>query len=89
MPFQKGQSGNPGGRRKPDGKVLQLARDGSLKAVNRLVALVDSQDERVAMSAAVAVIERAYGKPHQRLVGDEDEAPIRILTKIALEGVRP
>lgn len=64
-PFRPGQTGNPGGRPKAATDVVKLARDGSEKAIKRLVKLIDSEEDRVALAAAVAVLDRAVGKPAQ------------------------
>jgi len=60
--FQKGQSGNPGGRPKAEREVIRLARAASPAAVKRLVELVKSDDPRAAIAAANAVLDRAFGK---------------------------
>jgi hypothetical protein len=73
--FQKGQSGNPGGRPKktPDQReVIELAKEAAPRAIGRLVELVGNADPRVAISAATAVLERAYGKPTQPLANDAE-----------------
>jgi hypothetical protein len=64
-PFQKGISGNPGGRPKKVQDVAALAKDNSVKAMERLVKLIDSGDDKVALAAANAVLDRAVGKPKQ------------------------
>lgn len=61
-PFQKGVSGNPGGKPKKHEDVKALARQHSVKAFNRIVELIGSDDERVAIMAAKEVLDRAYGK---------------------------
>lgn len=60
--FQKGVSGNPGGKAKLDVNVKELARSKTKRAFERIVELVESDDERVAFMAAKEVIDRAYGK---------------------------
>lgn len=65
MAFVKGQSGNPSGRPKVPNEIVQLARDNSLKAITRLVSLIDSAEEKIALQASNAVLDRAYGKPVQ------------------------
>lgn len=73
MTFKKGKSGNPGGRPKVEREVIELARDGSIRAIGRLIELVENQDPRAAIAAANAVLDRAYGKPTQPISGDEDK----------------
>jgi hypothetical protein len=73
MPFQKGQSGNPGGKSKvvlPDGKTLtDLARDHTAKAVEALVAVIDNAEasDAAKVSAATAILDRGWGRPKQDL----------------------
>lgn len=63
--FQKGKSGNPGGRPKENNEAKQLARKHGKSALKRLVELIHSEDERVAVAASQAVLDRGYGKPAQ------------------------
>ena len=73
MGFQKGQSGNPGGRPKaltPDGKTLsELAREHTAEAVQALVGVLrDGEASHAAIvSAATAILDRAYGRPQQSM----------------------
>lgn len=64
-PFPKGTSGNPGGRPKALAEVVALARKNSVAAMQRMVDLMDAEDERIALAAATQVLDRAYGKPKQ------------------------
>jgi hypothetical protein len=75
--WKKGQSGNPGGRPRKLRDVTELALEASPKAINRLIKLVDSKDERVALAAAQAVLDRAIGKPVQAIIGDAAQNPLR------------
>jgi hypothetical protein len=65
----KGISGNPGGRPKVEGEIRNLARKYSRTAVRRLAQLVKSKNERVAVAAATALLDRAWGRPAQALTG--------------------
>lgn len=65
MAFQKGQSGNPGGRPKEDAEVKALARESGAEAVQKLVELMRGDDRRTALAAAQALLDRGYGKPGQ------------------------
>lgn len=61
-PWKKGQSGNTTVVQSDYRDVLQLARKHSPEAMKRMVALMDSKDDRVALMAADKVLERAWGR---------------------------
>jgi hypothetical protein len=61
--WKPGQSGNPSGHSAEYGEVLRLARMLSVRAIERLAELMESADERVAVVAANAILDRAHGKP--------------------------
>ena len=65
VPFPKGKSGNPGGRTKQFAQCQRLCREASSDAARRLIELMQSEDERVALMAADKVFERAWGKPKE------------------------
>jgi hypothetical protein len=71
-PFQKGQSGNPGGRPKVVAEVRELAREHTSKAVETLVSIMTNQKAAPAarVSAANALLDRGYGKPPQHITGE-------------------
>ncbi len=63
-PFRPGQSGNPGGRAKSKDNFTELARSHAPEALRRLMYWVRSDKHPVAsVRAAIAICERAYGKP--------------------------
>ena len=68
--FQKGKSGNPGGRSPrvgPNGETLtQLARAKTLEMFNVLVELTEPKHEPdLRFRAACAVLDRGWGKPKE------------------------
>jgi hypothetical protein len=60
--WKPGQSGNPSGHSGEYGEVIKLARAHTVRAVERLAELMESDDERVATVACQAILDRAYGK---------------------------
>jgi hypothetical protein len=61
--FKPGQSGNPTGSRGATyGEVVRLASRFSVRAIWRLSELMESDDERVALLASQAILDRAHGK---------------------------
>jgi hypothetical protein len=86
MAFVKGQSGNPSGRPKEDSEVKQAARSYGLEAVHRLAELMRGESPKVAKEAAVALLDRGYGKPTQIIAGDDELPPIQLGV---IELVRP
>lgn len=84
MAFQKGQSGNPGGRPKEDNEVKALAREHGPGAIKRLAEWVKSDNPKASVSAAVALLDRGYGKPPQAITGEDGgDLVVKVLTGIA------
>jgi hypothetical protein len=71
MPFIKGVSGNPLGRRKVSPvtawNIKQAARDNCEEALNVIAHCLRSADEKIRLMAASLMLDRGYGKPEQRV----------------------
>ena len=80
MPFEKGKSGNPGGRPKEVAEVRELAKKHGPAAIQRLVTLMSSDNERTAVAACEAILNRGYGRPAQSVTvaGEEDGPPVQL-----------
>ena len=85
MPFAPGKSGNPGGRPKENAEVKALARSHCKVAVEKLAALMDSDDEKTRIAACNSILDRGLGKPAQVVIGDADEDPVQIEGVIKLK----
>jgi hypothetical protein len=71
--FEKGKSGNPGGRPKAEIAVRDLARQHTVAAIRALVEALDATTESVRVSAAQALLDRGWGKAPQTLSGEDGE----------------
>jgi hypothetical protein len=64
--FAPGVSGNSKGRPRVTADVMMLARHAAPRAIQRVIELIGSDDERVALAASIAILDRAHGKPALR-----------------------
>jgi hypothetical protein len=63
--FLPGFTANPIGRPRVVDEIKQLARQHAPAAFQRICELVESKDERIALAASQAILDRAYGRPVQ------------------------
>ena len=82
-PFQKGQSGNPGGRNRT-ADVAALARQHTAAAIEALVAAL--KDPKTRVPAAVALLNRGHGLPVQPITGEGPQS-ITIMHLVAAREV--
>ncbi len=78
MPFQKGKSGNPGGRPKVAKDVQALARTHTKTAIETLVKCMQTTDPRTRVAAAQALLDRGCGKPGQAVTGESNQPIVHV-----------
>jgi hypothetical protein len=61
-PFKRGKSGNPGGRPATSEETKAALRAALPQAIERLVKLLKSKDERVALAASQVIMNRVLGR---------------------------
>ena len=88
MPFEKGKSGNPGGRKKakPFADALRLAIADAGKNKRSLRKIAEALLDKACdgdTQAIREVADRLDGKVPQALIGDAEEEPIRV-TRVEL-----
>lgn len=67
-PYPKGVSGNPSGMSKAQRDVTALAREHGPEAILALVVIGrTSQDDKARIAAWDKILDRAYGKPTQKI----------------------
>lgn len=76
IPWQKGQSGNPGGiyNAKNDYNIAKkICAEHSKEAIEKQIELMRCDDPRVSFIATEAILNRGIGKPKEG-----DDAPMRV-----------
>ena len=82
MPFEKGKSGNPGGRPKVVGEVQALAREYSEEAISALRDIIRDKKAPPAARcvAANSILDRGYGRPSQTINQGLVDKPVDQMT---------
>ena len=80
--FQRGRSGNPGGRPKLPADIREAFKAKAPEALEVLTRCLQSDDERVAMMAAQAILDRGYGKPTQSIDANINDNPVRYIVEL-------
>lgn len=77
MPFEKGASGNPGGRPKKGNPAQMAARKYMEPAIQKLVEALSDDKTENRIKAAEALLNRGFGKPTEfHEITGEDGGPI-------------
>ena len=79
MLFEKGRSGNPGGRPRGDGEIRELARQHTMTALRTLIEIAErGENESARVTAATSLLDRGWGKPAVPIVAADLPAAIAI-----------
>lgn len=94
-PFAKGQSGNPSGRPKANPEVKEILKAASPDAARKLVELLGSRTEKIALAAATEILDRTMGRPettgkvqveHSGSLSLQAEVRAALLERLAADG---
>jgi hypothetical protein len=77
--FQKGVSGNPGGRPKLPAEMREIFQAKAPEAFEVLCKHLHSNDPRISVAAATQILDRAYGRPVQSIDASitDEGGPVR------------
>jgi hypothetical protein len=84
--FQPGQSGNPGGKPKKLAELVDLARSlapDAIKALHEIA--VHGRSEKCRIVAAVALLDRGFGKPRVAVESQADRPILHRIEKIIVQ----
>jgi hypothetical protein len=85
--FLPGVTGNPSGRPKVVEEIQQIARQAAPAAFQRIVELAGSADERIALAASQAILDRAYGRPVQAVQSEVKKIDVNQMFLEAVKAV--
>jgi hypothetical protein len=80
--FQKGVSGNPGGRPKLPAEMREMFQAKAPEAFEVLCKHLHATDPRVSVSAATQILDRAYGRPVQSIDANINDDPVRYIVEL-------
>ena len=83
--FKPGQSGNPGGRPRGEHRVRELAQQYTAEALETLVQVMHNGRPSERVAAAVAILDRGWGKPAQEVTVHDNAklSLVDLLTSLA------
>jgi hypothetical protein len=83
-----GAGRKPGVPNKATAEIKEIARKHGADAIKRLAHLMTkAESEQAQVAACKELLDRAYGKPAQAIIGD-DEAPVKTVMEVIWGGVQ-